>query len=58
MSENIKIARDITKKTILEINYLIELYKKDNLTNEILNKKLSIIKSKYLVNVLFYILSD
>ena len=58
MSENIKIARDITKKAILEINYLIELYKKDNLTNEILNKKLSIIKSKYLVNVLFYILSD
>jgi hypothetical protein len=58
MKENLKIALDIVQGTILEVSNLIELYEKNDLTDEMLNKKINIIKNSYLVNVLIYILSE
>jgi len=55
MKENLKIALDIVQGTILEVSNLIELYEKNDLTDEMLNKKINIIKKSYLINVLMYI---
>ena len=57
MKENLKIALNIVQGILIEINELIELCEERDLTDEMLNKKLNIIKNTYLVNVLIYIFS-
>ena len=58
MKENLKIALDIVQGILIEINELIELCEEHDLTDEMLNKKLNIIKNTYLINVLAYVLTE
>ena len=58
MKENLKIALNIVQGILIEINELIELCEEYDLIDEMLNKKLNIIKNTYLVNVLAYVLTE
>jgi len=58
MKENLKISLDFVEGAIEEINYLIKFYKKNMITDEVLNKKLETIISKFLINVLAYVVTE
>jgi hypothetical protein len=58
MKKSLKIALNIIEEVIEEINDLIKSCKSNDLTDEILNKKLNIIKKTYLINVLAYVLTE
>jgi len=58
MKENFKIALDFVEGAIEEVDDLIKLFKKSTITNKELNEKLEIISSKYLINILAYVLIE
>ena len=58
MRENFKIALDFVEEAIEEVDDLIKFYKKNMITDEVLNKKLETIISKHLINVLAYVVTE
>ena len=58
MKENLKIALDFVEGVIEEVDDLIKFYKKNMITDEVLNKKLETIVNKYLINVLAYVITE